>query len=180
MYVFDVIILVMLTLFIYRGVQKGMMNELIGLTGWVIALLIAIRGAGIACGFILARWTTLPEPVGMWIGFFAILIIIRVFFQLFLQLFERLFSEHVHGRLDRLFGAILGFIKGAFFVGVFTLVISLLPLNESIKNAEKQSLFFGHMSNFATTVTNGIFSFAPQIKTPVNKVIETIENQSSP
>ena len=180
MTIFDIIILVMLTVFIYRGVQKGMMNELTGLTGWVVALLVAIRGAGFAGVLIIERWTLLPEPMGVWIGFFGILIIMRLAFQLFLQIFDRLFNEQIHDSVDRLLGAILGFVKGAFFVGVFTLIVSLLPLNENIKNAEQQSLFFRHMSNFATVVTNAIISFAPQIEAPVNKVIDSIENQSNP
>ena len=43
MSIIDILIIAVITIFVYRGAKNGMVNELLGFTGWVLAILLALR-----------------------------------------------------------------------------------------------------------------------------------------
>ena len=48
----DIVVLVILTYFVFRGSKAGMIEELLGITGWVIAVILAALAA---VGYIVVR-----------------------------------------------------------------------------------------------------------------------------
>ncbi|HNR68791.1 MAG TPA: CvpA family protein [bacterium] len=182
----DIAILLGITIFVYRGARHGMAQELLGITGWVLALLIAMRMAARVAGWIVHRVPELPGQIAMIISFLLLLFASRIFFQIFIQFFQHLFSKEMHTKVNRLVGALLGFIKGAFFISVLVLVLQTLPVSTRIESLRKSSALSGHMSKFARLLVDVAIRFAPQIEEPLQQgakrinELKEVPNDSQP
>ncbi len=177
----DLLILAALVLFVFIGAKRGMIEELLGLTGWIVAILMAIKFGSLIARLVLARVTSLPPTLASILGAAAVLIGVRVLFQVFSQLFQRMFGQDLQNSLNKLVGALFGFIKGAFFISIITLSIYVLPLNENIKALEHHSVLFGHMTKFAQVMVDWVIRMVPEIKEPLDQSLEKLEeSESSP
>ena len=168
----DLAIVAALTVCVYFGAKRGMAQEVLGVTGWLIAVLLAIRFGGMIAGLILQKVPTLPVRVAAILSFLLLLFATRILVQGFIQFFKKLFGSELHTKIDRFVGAVLGFIKGAFFVSVLTLMMQVLPLNERIQSIERESVLYPHMSGFARLMVDGVIRFVPQIQKPLQKGVE--------
>jgi membrane protein required for colicin V production len=168
----DILIILVITFFVYKGAKQGMVEELLGVTGWVLAILFAIKFGDFLSAIILRKVPRIPKQLGSIIAFIFILIAVRVGFQAFAQYFEKIFSDDLKNRINKLIGAFFGFIKGAFFISVIALAIYILPLNQKIKDAEHESVLFGHMTVFAQVMVDMIFKIVPQIENPLDHMID--------
>jgi uncharacterized membrane protein required for colicin V production len=115
------------------------------------------------------RVPELPGQIAMIISFLLLLFASRIFFQIFIQFFQHLFSKEMHTKVNRLVGALLGFIKGAFFISVLVLVLQTLPVSTRIESLRKSSALSGHMSKFARLLVDVAIRFAPQIEEPLQR-----------
>jgi membrane protein required for colicin V production len=176
----DLLILAALVLFVFIGAKRGMIEELLGLTGWIIAILMAIKFGSLIARLVLSRVPSLPPTLASILGAAAVLIGVRVLFQVFSQFFQRMFGDDLQNTLDKLIGAIFGFIKGAFFISILTLSIYVLPLNENIKAVEHQSVLFGHMTKFAQVMVDWVIRMVPEIKKPLDQSLEKLDESDSP
>lgn len=168
----DVAMIAGITIFVYAGAKRGMAQEILGLTGWVLALLLAIRFGGRMAAFLLQKAPALPLRVAAILSFLLLLIAVRILCQVFIEIFQKLFSPEMHGKIDRLIGAVLGFLKGAFFVSIVVLLTQILPLNDRIRSMQQESALNGHMTRFSRLLVDAVIHFVPQIKEPLQKGVK--------
>ena len=176
--IIDVLIVVGLTIFVYKGAQKGMAEELLGLTGWLLAVLLALRLGGAAAKLIVGKVPQLA-PLGSILGFIAMLIVARAAFHLFAQSFQKMFAADLQGKINKFIGALFGFAKGAFFISVVVLAIYVLPLGQQAKTIESRSVLFHHMTKFAQVVVDAVTNFVPQTQAPLKKMAKAFESEKA-
>jgi len=176
--IIDVLIVVGLTIFVYRGAQRGMVEELLGLTGWLLAFLLALRFGAAAGNYIAAKAKGLTA-LGPYLGFIAMLIIARAGFHLFAQSFQKMFAGDLQNKVNKLVGALFGFAKGAFFISVVVLAIYVLPLGEQAKKLETRSVLFHHMTKFAQVAVDAVIKFVPQTEAPLKKMAKAFESEKA-
>ncbi|MBN2357028.1 CvpA family protein [candidate division KSB1 bacterium] len=160
----DIIVLVVLTYFVYKGSKAGMIEELLGITGWVIAIILALRFGGMAGEYVVGK---LPLAIGISasiIGFIIVLLLVRIAFKVFSGGFKKMVSSDAQTSLDRFLGAAIGFLKGAFFVSLFALAIQSMPLGEKMQTFREESALYPHMTKFARVVVDSVVKFIPQIQ----------------
>ena len=175
MILFDVLIIAGLTVFVYMGAKRGMIDELMGLTGWIIALLLAVKLGGPLAEIISRKVPKLPDVACSIIAFLVILFFVRAGFLMFTESFKKMVKPSTQTVINKFIGGLFGFVMGAFFVSVVVFAISVLPLNPKIKALEDQSVLFGHMTKFSRIVVDAVLKFVPEAQEPLQNMVEKIE-----
>ena len=157
----DLLILAALLWFVYKGAQTGLGKELVGLTGWLLAAVLALKFGGKAGAMAAGK---LPQIGGLYnnlIGFFTVLIAVHLGFRIFSYMLKKMLGGEGQSTLDRLGGGLIGFIKGALIVSIVALGIDSLRLGEKLESMQNSSSLFPHMSKFAQMVVNQVIDAAP-------------------
>jgi membrane protein required for colicin V production len=140
--VFDIVILVVLVIFMIRGVFRGFVKELMGISAIFGGILLAVLFSGAVA--------TLLEPLvggGLWSQVAAFLLIFLVSYLLF-----KLFETGLHAliekveleNLDKALGFFVGLIEGLLisFIIVFLLVIQpFFPTDSIFENSFTYRLY---------------------------------------
>ncbi len=175
MNVFDVAIIIALTAFVYFGAKSGGAKELGGVIGWIVALLLAARGADVLAAIVTSRVSMLSHTMAMILSFVIILLAIRTLFYLLAKGFEKSADKRAVGQIDRFIGALIGFVKGAFAVSVLVLLFYMVPFNETVKRQQSNSVLFTHMHTFAVGVVNLVFHYIPEVRSPLENTLDKFQ-----
>ncbi len=158
---FDLIIIAALVWFVYTGAKIGLAKELVGLTGWLIAALVALtlggRAGAMATGFLPSLKALPVELTGFLIALFGT----HIFFRVIGYLFNNMLGGNGQSTFDRMGGAFIGFVKGAFIISVVALALNSLNLGSRLEGYQSSSSLFPHMSKFAQMVVNQVIRATP-------------------
>ncbi len=175
----DIAIIAGLTLFVYFGAKKGGARELSGVMGWVVALLVAARGAGFLAALLSKKVTSLTGTVALIVSFVVILLAVRTLFVMPAKFFEKSDTTKIN-QVDRFIGAVIGFVKGAFVISVLILLFHMIPFNETVKRYQSNSVLFTHMHSFSVGVVNLVFDYVPQIQSPLENTLDQLDKPEEP
>jgi membrane protein required for colicin V production len=162
----DLIIIAFLIWFVYKGAKIGMAKELVGLTGWLIAALVALKyggRAGVMTERLLPMVAILPTTLT---GFIVALVGTHLAFRVFGYLLNKLVSGNVQSMLDKMGGGLIGFIKGAFIISIIALAVNSLKLGPRLEGYQQQSTLFPHMAQFAQLVVDKVVRPSPGSSMP--------------
>ena len=176
MSIVDIVIILMLVFFTYFGARRGLVNELLGLTGWILSFLVALA----ACDYPAAILNSKFPKLGMFSTLFsivAILIIIRIFIQVSANALQNVMKKKNNSFGDYFGGSLLGFIQGLFLMSVLVLTITIFPFNEAIKSIENQSVLYNHVEKFSVYIVQTVAKYVPKTKTAVDSVVNKLESK---
>ncbi|WP_051206252.1 CvpA family protein [Oceanospirillum maris] len=125
----DWAILAILLLSAFFGGMRGMVRELISLSSWIAAILIAYafgpKVSELFIGYID------NETIRSGVGFALTAIIVVIIGSLLAKVAGTLVSATGLSGFDRILGFIFGVVRGIAILIVLTAIVSLLPVNES-------------------------------------------------
>jgi membrane protein required for colicin V production len=162
----DLFIIAGLIWFVYKGAQVGLAKELVGLTGWLIAAVIALKFGGRAGNMAAAYLPQIGLLSTTLVGFLIVLVGMHLFFRIFGYMLNKMLGGDGQGSLDRLGGGLIGFIKGAFIISILALAISSLNLGSRAEGYQQSSSLFPHMAKFAQLVVDQVVRVAPAVAEP--------------
>ncbi|TQR16180.1 CvpA family protein [Psychrobacillus soli] len=158
---FDILILILLVAGLITGAKRGLIVQLIHMTGFIVALIVAYTYyKPLADKFVL--WIPFPAVTASYkltiavdnleldqtfyrvIAFVLIFIAVKFALQLIASMFDFLKYLPILGFVSNLVGAILGFIEFYFIVFVLLYVFALLPI-DFIQNLISNSILTGWM-----------------------------------
>ncbi len=122
----DYAVLGVMAVSIAWGIWRGLVREVISLTGWVIAFLLANLLAG-PLGELLPESISQPE-LRVLLAFVGIFVLVLALGTLAGLLLSRILKAAGLGGLDRTLGALFGIARSALIVGALALVAGLTPL----------------------------------------------------
>ncbi len=158
---FDLIIIAALVWFVYKGAKIGLAKELVGLTGWLIAALVALKLGGRAGAMAVSFLPSLKAVPVELTGFLIALIGTHIFFRFLGYLFNNMLGNNGQSTFDRMGGAFIGFVKGAFIISVIALALNSLNLGSRLEGYQSSSSLFPHMSKFAQMVVDQVIRATP-------------------
>ncbi|WP_225721630.1 CvpA family protein [Candidatus Vallotiella sp. (ex Adelges kitamiensis)] len=123
---FDYIVIVVIILSVLRGIWRGLLAELFGLIGWVVAMISSAIYVPILVSYIPANWPG-GALIQYLVAFFGLILAILLIFSISRALIIRLANIGGLQGIDRMLGMLFGLIRGFLLV---LLLVALAQLTE--------------------------------------------------
>lgn len=127
----DIGILTVASIFFIRGLFRGFVHELITIAGLILGYIISITYLSLLTGLILNFFPTFPESVVKLVSFFLLFVGTNLLLRLAANILTKTLKVAMLGWLNRLFGGLLGMLKGVIILGIIVFVINLIPFSST-------------------------------------------------
>jgi membrane protein required for colicin V production len=142
----DIIIIIILALFVWKGVRLGLIESLGGILGLFIGVFLASRYYE-QFAAILKPILLNSEILGKVVGFLLIFIIVNRGVALIFWIVDKIF--HIIAiipflkSINHLLGGIFGLLEGIIFMGIVVLFLTMVPFTGTWQSKLSQSRFSG-------------------------------------
>jgi membrane protein required for colicin V production len=167
MNILDIVVLIIIILLVLRGLWKGLIRQIMGIIGAVVAFIIAIKFSGILA----AKYFTGFQPTtGYLIAFLVIFLACMIAESLLAALIGKFTTAVGLSYLNRIGGGLLGGAKGCFVMAaVILILVAYLPPKSNLL-VESKTL------KYILPMTDVLSHLAPHsIRTRYNKNVQKKE-----
>ncbi len=173
----DIAILAVLLVFTLRGILKGLIGEVMGFVAVLLSLVLAVRWLNLGTTLLLSIVEMSPA-LAMLISF--VLIFALVFLGTFLlaRMLRKLLQITMLGWVDRLGGGAFGLLTGSVIVSLLVLLVSFIPLNQTYRQYEKDSILFRPAQQFAPKLFNWVAAVAPSAGDFYQEVSQAVSSKT--
>ena len=166
----DWIIVVVIAGAVLAGIARGFFRSVFSLAGLVVGVALAAWNYWRLAG--LLKPMVHSDPVANAIGFLVIAFLVMAVAAIIGGLLAKLFEKVGLGCLDRMAGALFGFVEGMVFVTLCILVtVAFFPQTEWLTQARLPRYFFGAL-HVSVRVS------PPRLSERVRKELHTLEAES--
>lgn len=143
--IIDIVIIIVLSLFMYRGYRNGFLTEFTGAFGTLLALILAIRYMSNLAMAVYGMVDISPVVTTV-LCFIAIFTTVFFGFRYVSMRFIKAVKVSMTlGSIDRLAGIASGLAKGSIIVSLITVLLSFATFSGPLRNEINQSLLFNPM-----------------------------------
>lgn len=169
----DIVILILLGLGAYEGYKKGLLLSIVGLIGFVLAIILGVYFMDPVSKWLATKLDelTFAFPIMAFLIVFAITLL---FVQIIGWILKKLMDLVLLGGLDSLAGALLGIVKTGFFLSLF-LWLSLLFDLQMPKDWKNDSQYLGYIEPLAPSVIGVLEPIFPKVKEVISNIGEIVE-----
>ncbi|WP_111669259.1 CvpA family protein [Algoriphagus litoralis] len=169
----DIVILIVLALGAYEGYKKGLLMSIVGLIGFVIAIILGVYFMDPVSKMLAERLDELSFAFPVFaflIVFFITLLIVNIAGWILKKMMDMILL----GSVDSLAGAILGIVKSAFFVSLFMWLALGFDLKMP-KEWSAKSEFLQYIEPLAPGVIWVLEPLVPKVKELQETIAEIVE-----
>lgn len=160
LHIFDIIVLIVIGFFVFRGLSHGLIEELLKLVGIIVAIILAIRL--MAPGAVLLSQVVNAEPEKLgFVSFLIIFVLIMIGFRVLAKILKGIFKFAMLGWLDKLGGGAFGALKGALLMSALVWLLLFLPVDSYTNDLRDNSISFGKLETFAPKVYDTLMHLIP-------------------
>lgn len=169
----DWLFVALLTLTALSGLMRGMIREVLGLAGWLVAIL----AARLLAPDVAEQLSGLVEnPDGrLVIAFVLVIAAVIIIFAIIIRMLRALLGWAGLGIVDRLGGAAFGLFKGGAILVVITLLVGLTPL-EQLQAWQQSALRpqLEQLSEWAITQASAWKDKLPDVKSSIDELKQRV------
>jgi membrane protein required for colicin V production len=169
----DIVILIILGLGAYEGFKQGFLMSIVGLVGFVIAIILGFYFMDTMADWLgeNVKEINLGYPLA---GFLVIFIISLVLIRIVGWILKKMMDLILLGGIDSAAGGVLGVVKAGFFISLFLWFTTEFKMDlpkKWLKNSET----LGYIKPLAPTVIEGVEPLFPSVKSTRDKVDEFVD-----
>jgi membrane protein required for colicin V production len=139
----DLVIVVILLLFMFRGFRNGFVKEFIAFLGTYVSLIVAIRYMSDLAKLIFGATDVISSSVVSILSFVIIFLPLMLIFMFIAKKLKLAVKfSFTLGSVDRIVGLGLGLIKGSIILAISALIISLTGISAAFSNEINASQLF--------------------------------------
>ncbi|HPG41059.1 MAG TPA: CvpA family protein [bacterium] len=174
----DLVIIAVILVFVYLGTKKGLIDEILGITGWIIAVICALKFAGVLGRFITAKIPQL-QTISTVLAALVILFGIRYSFLLIIKMLKKSSPKISENSYNKVAGAFLGVLQGVLVIGLAVILFLVIPFGPNVKKLVDKSIFFPQMKKVSVFMVNTVANFIPQTRTTMDQVLAKMDEKTS-
>lgn len=173
MSIIDIIIVIILGLGTYEGYRKGFLLGVLGLFGFVIAVILGLYFMDPMNDWLAKNVTefNLGFPI---LGFIVVFILTLLFIKVAGWILKQVMDMVLLGPIDSIVGALFGAVKAAFFISLFFWQAGLFKL-EMPKKWTKDSEMLYFIEPIAPGIVAAVKPFFPSIEESLKKLEEVVD-----
>ena len=174
MSIIDIIIVIILGLGTYEGYRQGFLLGVLGLFGFVIAVILGLYFMDPMNDWLAKNVTefNLGFPI---FGFVVVFVLTLLFIKVAGWILKQVMDKVLLGPLDSIVGALFGAVKAAFFISLFFWQAGLFKL-EMPKKWTKDSEMLYFIEPIAPKIVAFVQPFFPSIEESLKKLEEVVDN----
>lgn len=153
------VILIVLGLHSLSGLRQGLVRQVLGLAGVILALVLAFQNFE-GLGRVLLDHFQLPPPIANMVAFCLIVVAVFAVMNIIGYLWSSVSRVTPLSLVDSVGGAAFGFLKGAVVVGIVIVILMALPVGP-VRDALGNSTLARHFLNAAPVVYQRIEQSLP-------------------
>ncbi|MEA1986942.1 MAG: CvpA family protein [Candidatus Marinimicrobia bacterium] len=153
MYWMDVVALIIIIWFVYKDYSSGLILSLFRFVGLILGIILSAKYGYYLVEFLINKFS-FPEQVGQIVGYVIIFIVVLIVVQLIGNLLKSTLNVILLGWLDKIAGAILGFVKASILISLIFWGLMILPINRLTDTIKYSSKSFSIFENVAPTTYN--------------------------
>ena len=158
----------------YLGLKTGFLEEISRILGLAFSIIISFNNY-LNLSEIISKWTSLNQKGVLIISYLIIFIISIQFFKLISKILQFLFISKSTKMMNKLLGALVGFLKGMIFISIFVWFFELIPNHRISKIILSESKITSQLVNARTNVSE-IFYFDKPIKESEKRIEKLIRD----
>jgi membrane protein required for colicin V production len=159
---FDIIILMPVAFFAWLGFRNGLVREVLGIVGVVIAIFIGFQYAEPATGWFNTETVEKTQYLP-YFTFIIIFIVVLIFVRLTIFFMEEFLSVLMLSIPNRVLGSIFGVLKAALFLSVALIILDTVEVPE--KSTRESSFTYNTLVDVAPKAYNVVAFFYPGAET---------------
>ena len=169
----DLVLLIILAIFILRGISKGLFREVFALAGIFVGVIVSINRYAVVGEAINQELPVFSLKLASLIAFVLIFVGIALLGVLLGAVLHSM-ARRVMGRLlDGGGGALVGLLEGALICSVILLVVSVSPLSGKVSKWTKGSALAPYLMRLGPSIYDGLMRVTPgEAKTFMEKLKE--------
>jgi membrane protein required for colicin V production len=173
MSIIDIIIVIILGLGTYEGYRKGFLLGVLGLFGFVIAVILGLYFMDPMNDWLAKNVTefNLGFPI---LGFIVVFLLTLFFIKITGWILKQMMDMVLLGPIDSVVGALFGAVKAAFFISLFFWQAGLFKL-EMPKKWTKDSEMLYFIEPIAPGIVAAVQPFFPSIEESLKKLEEVVD-----
>ncbi|MBU8920438.1 MAG: CvpA family protein [Bacteroidales bacterium] len=140
--ILKIITIVVLVLFFFFGLKRGLLRQVLEVLGVIGAFIGSFYMAHHFAAYLEGRFD-LSYRIALVIAAAAIFIVIIILFHFIGLALQKLFKKTVLGWFDRIMGGVFGALKGALLVSLILVIIISLPLDRQFRKDIIDDPFLG-------------------------------------
>ncbi len=146
----DIIILIPVILFVFRGFRKGLIIELATLAALFLGIFLGIYFSDFVAE-LLVKYLGLNANYTSAVAFLVIFVAVIILVRMLAKAIEKLIKMVALGFFNRILGALLGLLKALLLMSlIFYLIVRFDPMEKLLtKNTKEKSLLFKPVSAIA-------------------------------
>lgn len=155
----DIVIIIFLAITVITGLSKGLIKTIIPLVGVIVAVVLAGRFYGSVANWL--SHSLHSDSQANIVGFTIIFVAVVLVSLIAASLLSKFLSLLMLGWIDKLGGAVLGFMIGGFVIGAFLTIITKYNfpgMEGTVQNSSLSSFFVAHFNMVLPLLPKGFDS----------------------
>src|SRR5450759_1045091 len=172
---FDIILVLVLSIFMFAGWRKGLLRKLIALICLALSLVVATKFASTVSGEIYEP-LGLSSGTGTTVSFILIVFVIMISQAIFYRLVIKKLGE---GEWNKIGGLLMGLLEGGLLVSVTVIFLSIYfhyPSDET----RSESFLYKPLKNFAPRLFDSINTFFPESEDFYQEIMTSVKKKANP
>ncbi len=169
---FDIILVLVLSIFMFAGWRKGLLRKLIALICLALSLVVATKFASTVSEEI-SEPLGLSSGAGTTVSFILIVFVIMISQAIFYKLVIKKLGEGVWNKIG---GLLMGLLEGGLLVSVTVIFLSIYfhyPSDET----RSESLLYKPLKNFAPRLFDSVNTFFPESEDFYQEVMSSVKKK---
>lgn len=175
----DIALLAIIAIFTVKGFVRGLIGEVLGLLGIFAGFILATRFMSNAAE-IIEIYVDLPPALTSLLGYLIVFIGVQLATQVVIHVLESLTEFFLIGLVFQLLGATFGAIKGALVASLLVLLITILPMTESLIPGMDDSIVLPYIRKIAPQVYDFISDYVADSKSFHDEIKESLDIKAIP
>jgi membrane protein required for colicin V production len=169
----DIVILIFLGLGAYEGFKQGFLMSIVGLIGFVVAIILGFYFMDTMADWLGENVKTinLGYPLA---GFLVIFIISMILIRMVGWILKKVINLILLGGIDSAAGGVLGAVKAGFYISLFLWFTTEFRM-ELPNKWLRESEILGYIKPLAPAVISAVEPIFPSVKSTRNKLDEFVE-----
>jgi membrane protein required for colicin V production len=169
----DIVILIFLGLGAYEGFKQGFLMSIVGLIGFVVAIILGFYFMDTMADWLGENVKTinLGYPLA---GFLVIFFISMILIRMVGWILKKAINLILLGGIDSAAGGVLGAVKSGFYISLFLWFTTEFRM-ELPKKWLRESEILGYIKPLAPAVISAVEPIFPSVKSTRNKLDEFVE-----